>query len=286
VIPDVTADASHPPPPHPRNPQIARIARLLAIDPSQVLGLDDVPEAALRELHDQISEAYFGPGRDQFARVAGLSKVLPGAIAGKLAERFLPPQLAARAAEMLEPARARDLVGRVSVGYLADLAVALDPTRSEPVMAVVPPDRVAEVAAEMFLRGEYEAMAELAGAVSAEGLFAALAVASPHDLLELVPLLDWDEVMEQVVDATPTPQLDGVLDEIAGARRWSIGNCLIDRLSAVSFRRTVVRLAHAPTTTFERFCTAAREGLLDAAADRLVHEARVVRTAAERAEGA
>ena len=184
-----------------------------------------MPESQLRHLHDQISEAYFGPGRDQFARVAGLSRVLPGSIAGKLAERFLPPQLAARAAELLEPARARDLVGRVSVGYLADLAVALDPTRSRPVMAAVPPKRIAEVAAEMFRRGEYEAMAELAGAVPAKGLFAALAVAAAHDLLELVPLLDWDEVIEQVVDATPTPQLDGVLAEIAGGRRWSIGNC-------------------------------------------------------------
>ncbi len=286
MISDVSPAASHPQAPRPRNPQIARIARLLAIDPSQVRGLDDVPEPQLRHLHDQISEAYFGPGRDQFARVAGLSKVLPGSIAGKLAERFLPPQLAARAAELLEPARARDLVGRVSVGYLADLAVALDPTRSRPVMAAVPPERIAEVAAEMFRRGEYEAMAELAGAVPAKGLFAALAVAAAHDLLELVPLLDWDEVIEQVVDATPTPQLDGVLAEIAGARRWSIGNCLIDRLSAASFRRTVMRLAQAPASTFERFGAAADEGLLDAAAHRLVHDARLVRTAAERADTA
>ncbi len=286
MIADVGPAAPQAQPPHARNPQIARIARLLAIDASQVRGLDDVAEPALRELHDQISEAYFGPGREQFARVAGLSKVVPGAIAGKLAERFLPAQLAARAAELLEPARAGDLVGRVSVGYLADLAVALDPTRSRPVLAAVAPDRVAEVAAEMFHRGEYEAMAELAGAVTVAGLFAALAVAGPHDLLELVPLLDWDEVIEQVVDATPTAQLDGVLDEIAGARRWSIGNCLIDQLSAVSFRRTVLRLAQAPAVTFERFCAAAREGLLDPSAARLVHDARVVRTGAGRAEGA
>jgi hypothetical protein len=272
--------------PHPRNPQIGRIARLLAVDPSQVQGLDAIPEPALRELHDQISEAYFGPGRDQFARVAGLSKVLPGAIAGKLAERFLPPQLAARAAELLEPARARDLVGRVSVGYLADLAVALDPTRSRPVMAVVPPERVAQVAAEMFHRGEYEAMAELSGAVTLAGLFAALAVAGPHDLLELVPLLDWNESITAVVDQTPTDQLDGVLDEIAAARRWSIGNCLIDQLSPHSFGRAATRLAVAGMFTFERFRAAERDALLDAAACRLVQEASRQRTGTERADTA
>lgn len=268
---------------HPRSPQIARIARLLAVDPSQVVGLDDIPEPDLRALHDLISEAYFGPGRDQFARVAGLSKVLPGAIAGRLAERFLPAQLAARAAELLDPTRARDLVGHVSIGYLADLAVALDPTRSKAVLAAAPPERVAEVAAEMFRRGEYEAMAELASAVPIDGLFAALAVASPHDLLELVPLLEWDEAIERVVDRTPTGQLDGVLAEIAAGRRWSIGNCLIDQLSATSFRRAVQRLAVAPAGTYERFRAAARDGLLDAAAGRLVQEASTVRAGTERA---
>ena len=37
--------------PHPRNPQIGRIARLLAVDPSQVHGLDAVPAPQLRELY-------------------------------------------------------------------------------------------------------------------------------------------------------------------------------------------------------------------------------------------
>ncbi len=265
----------------PRSPQIGRIARLLNVDPQEIRGLDDLNDRQLRELHDMISEAYFGPGRDRFARVAGLAKVLPAALAGKLAERFLPPQLAARAAEQLDPARAHDLVERVSIGYLADLAVELDPTRSKPVIQAIPADRVADVAAEIFRRGEYAAAAEIAGAVRLDGLFAALAVARAHDLIELVPLLVWTDEIETVVDDTPAAQLDGILDEIAFADRWDDGSYLVDHLSPSARCRALERLARSPDSTFARFRDAARGGRLGDAAAQLVADAAQARAAAD-----
>jgi hypothetical protein len=193
----------------PRSPQLGRIARLMHVEPAEITGLDAIGENDLRTLHDQINESYFAEGREQFARIAALSKVLPGSVAGKLAERFLPPQLGARTAEQLEPARARDLVSKVSLRYLADLSLALDPARSRPVLQAIAPERVAEVAAELFGRQEYAAVSELAGSVTPAALAAALAEASPDDLVAVVPLLVWtDEVAAAVavaVAALPDP---------------------------------------------------------------------------------
>ena len=148
------------------SPQLARIARLVHTDIADLDDLAGIDDTDLRTLHDQIAESYFGAGRESFARVAGLSKALPGAVAGKLAQRFLPPHLAAQVAVLLEPAKARELVSKVSLPYLADLSLSLDPTRATPILQAVPAERIGEVAAELFRRGDYAAVAEFAGSVT------------------------------------------------------------------------------------------------------------------------
>jgi muconolactone delta-isomerase len=212
------------------SPQLGRIARLLGVAADDVQGLDGVPDGELRELHDLIGHAIFADQQANFVRVAGLSKVLPGAVAGKLAERFLPPTLAARIAEHLEPAKARELVGKVSVGYLADLTIALDPTRSAPVVRAIPARNVAPVARELFGRGEYAAMAEFAGTVTLEALFAALEVATARDLLTVVPLLEWNDNIDRVVAEIPPAKVDALIGEIVDKQMWDEGSYLIEHL--------------------------------------------------------
>jgi hypothetical protein len=216
--------------PHHRSPQISRIARLLAVEAIDVVGLDGIAEDDLRVLHDQIGQTLFADGQHRFARVAALSKMLPGAMAGKLAERFLPPTLAARVAELLEPAKARELVTKVSVGYLADLALVLDPTRSKPVVQAIPADRVAAVARELFDRKEYGAMAEFAGTVTLESLFAALHVSTARDLVEVVPLLVWNDNIDLVIADIPAAKIDAILSEIVAEDLWEQATYLIERL--------------------------------------------------------
>jgi len=192
-----------PAPVHAVSPQIGRIARLLHLDPSDVTGLETIPDADLRILHDQISKRMFGDAQRQFARVAALSKSIPGPLAGVLAEKFLPPVMAARVSEMLDPAKARDLIGRVSVKYLAEIALALDPVRSKPVVQQLPPEPIGKVAKELFGRKEYAAMAEFVGTVTTDALMAAFEVATPHDLLAVVPLLEWNDNLDVVVAGLP-----------------------------------------------------------------------------------
>ena len=199
----MTPDAQHPLPVHATSPQIGRIARLLGIDPAEVAGLEGIPDADLRVLHDQISKRLFGDAQRQFARVAALSKSIPGPLAGVLAERFLPPVMAARVSEMLDPAKARDLIGRVSIEYLVEIALALDPVRSKPVVQKLPPEPIGKVAKALFGRGEYAAMAEFVGTVTTEALMAAFEVATPQDLLAVVPLLEWNDNLDVVVAGLP-----------------------------------------------------------------------------------
>lgn len=262
-----------------RNPQLGRIARLVAVDPGELAGLDDIPENDLRILHDQISESYFAEGRGQFARVASLSKALPGSVAGKLAERFLPPQLAAQVAVLLEPAKARELVNTVSVPYLADLSLALDPARSTPVVQAIPADRVGEIAVELFRRSEYAAVAEFAGTVTLEALRVALGAASGRDLLEVVPLLVWNDNIDKVVDDRPAEQIDALLDEIVSARVWDQGNYVIERLGPDARARAMRRIAELSQDNIDAFRAAADEDKLGAVATAMLEQAEQLRAA-------
>ena len=189
------------------SPQIGRIARLLRLDPAEIQGLEGVSDADLRVFHDQISHTLFAEGQQRFARVAGLAKTIPGPLAGVLAEKFLPPVLAARVSENLDPNKARDLIGRVSIKYLAEIALALDPVRSKPVVQKLPPEPIGRVAKELFGRQEYATMAEFVGTVTVEALFAALNVATPHDLLAVVPLLEWNDNLDKVIAELPERQV-------------------------------------------------------------------------------
>ena len=177
-------------------------------------GLAAVPDDDLKVLHDQIGARLIADKRRRFARVAGLSQTIPGPIAGKLAEKFLSPAGAALAAELLEPAKARDLVGRISLQYLGDLAIAIDPVRAQDVVRAIPAARVGEVARELFGRKEYAAMAEFANSVEVEALFASLGAATPHDLLAVVPLLTWNDNLDHVIAELPDEQIAQIVTDL------------------------------------------------------------------------
>lgn len=198
-------------------PALEAIARVLGIEASELHGLESVSDDDLKVLHAQIAGRLAADKRRRFARVAGLSQTIPGPIAGRLAEKFLPPAGAALAAELLEPAKARDLVDRVSVRFLGDLAVALDPVRAQDVIRAIPSARVAEVARELFSRNEYAAMARFADSVEVDALFATLGVAAPHDLLAVVPLLTWNDNLDRVIAELPERQIQQIAAELDAA---------------------------------------------------------------------
>jgi hypothetical protein len=247
---------------------MVRLARLLAIEPGELQGLDEVPADDVRALHDLISESYFAAGREQFSRVAGLSRTLPSAVAGKLAERFLPPVFGARTAEMLEPDKAADLVTRLSIRYLADLSLALDPTRSRPVVRAIPASRVGEVAAELFRRREHVAMAEFAATVTPQALAAAIEAADGRDLLEVIALITWNDEIEMVFKRLPGVKVDAILAEVIDGGRWEEGNDVLDRLPAAARAR-----ASVCGERLERLRDAARAGLVGVAGTEILERA-------------
>ncbi len=256
------------------SPQIGRIARLLRLAPDQVQGLDGVPEADLRLLHDQISKALFGDAQQRFARIAGLSKTIPGPVAGVLAEKFLPPVMAARTSEMLDPAKARDLIGRVSITYLAEIALVLDPVKSRPVVQKLPPGPIGKVAKELFGRKEYATMAEFVGTVTVEALFAALDAATPHDLLAVVPLLEWNDNLDKVIAALPHRQVTEIAEGLTPVELADLALALDpSRMGPIVAAVPVETVAGIARALFERKEYAAMAAFVQVVTPEMLHAA-------------
>jgi len=229
-----------------RRLQVGRIARLLGVAPDDVTGLDGVPVEDLRTLHAQMTEALFGDARAGFAKIAGLTALLPTAVTALLAERFVPPEMAARVCEALPPEAGRDLVARLSVSYLAAVAVLLDPVRARPVVSAMTPDRVVEVTLVLFARGEHPVTADLVNAVSAEALAACLAAAEPYDVLAVAPYLEWGPALDAAVAGLPDDRAGALAAELTPAE-------LADLAVSVGPERLAPVLAHLDETAYAAY---------------------------------
>lgn len=165
--------------------ETTKLAHLLDTDPERFAALDAVPVEDLRVLHEQVTEALFAADRDRFAGIAKLTGMIPVPIAAKVARLALPPRIAARASELLDPARANELAGRLPVGYLADVATCMDPRRGREVVAGLDVARVAEVTAELAARREFVPMGSFVGHLPPDALRAAVGVLDGEALLRV-----------------------------------------------------------------------------------------------------
>ncbi|MFL6109633.1 MAG: hypothetical protein ACJ72L_21920, partial [Marmoricola sp.] len=153
---------------------------------------------------------------------------------------------------------------------LADLAMALDPIRMGPIVAAVPVETVEGIAQALFERREYAGMARFVGVVTEEMLHAALGVASGADLLAVVPLLEWNDRIDAVVDTLPDETLDALFAEIAGGTDWEAAKAAFERLSPVAQRRLFARLERLSEANRTVIRSAAEAGELGPAAAALI----------------
>jgi Mg/Co/Ni transporter MgtE len=166
----------------------------------------------------------------------------------------------------LEPTQVEAIVAELDATELADLAIVLDPGRMGPIVSAVPAATVEGIAEVLFGRREYAGMARFVGVVTEPMLHAALGVASAQGLLAVVPLLEWNERIDAVVDALPDATLDGLFAEIADSLDWDAAKVAFERLSSTAQERLFARFDRLSAANQKVIRTAADAGELGPAA--------------------
>jgi hypothetical protein len=243
--------------------ELRKLAHTLDVPPERLAMIADVPAADLRVLRQQVGEALFQAARPALLRVAALSKAVPIALAAKLSQAVLPPLLAARTAELLEPHRAAQLVVRLPPAYLADVSRHMDAARAPEVVAAIPATRVAEVAAELARREEWIVIGSFVAQVTAEALAASVARLSGEHLLRTGFVLDDVTRLDEIGGLLSDPQIDELLAAAASLGLWTELAELLGNLSAARIARLAERYANLDPSVRSAFEAAADAGDLD-----------------------
>jgi hypothetical protein len=236
--------------------ELRKLAHALDVAPERLSMVETLPAADLRTLRKQVGEALFRADRHYFARVAALSKAVPVAVAAKLTEVVLPPLIAARTAELLEPRRAAELVGRISEKYLADVSAFMDASRAPEVVAAIPPARVAAVGVELARRKEWIVIGAFVAQVTPEALAASVARFDGEQLLRVGFVLDDVSRLDDIGGLLSDTQIDQLLAAAASAALWTELQELLANLAPERIARLAARYAAASESVRVAFASA------------------------------
>ena len=229
--------------------ELRKLAHQLGVEPGRLDFLERVPVDDLRTLRAQIGDYLFETDKHHFTKVAAISRLVPAAIAAKVTEFALTPLIAARTAELLEPHRAAEMVGRLSDGYLADVSAAMDPSRAPEVISRIPPEHVSKVGAELARRGEWVVMGAFVSVVSDPALEAAVADLDGEQLLRVGYVLDDLDRMDDIIAVLSDDQLDGMLTAAVEHELWAELDGVLTSLSGTQATRIAGRYAAASAQT-------------------------------------
>ncbi|MFE6923828.1 hypothetical protein ACFVAV_22575 [Nocardia sp. NPDC057663] len=207
--------------------EIAKLARVLGVDPAELEFLTTQSPSAIKAFRDQVSDEMSGRDVLRMQRVAAAVKLVPKPVAALVAEKALGPALAAAVAGAVEPARAVAIAESLSPKFLADATVLLDPKRAAEVIARVPDAMAAEVARELIERGDYLTMGRLAGAMPDSVLWAALPQAADRDILQVGLHLEDSSQAERLLNMV-TDRVPGMVTAMYAEEKWADAISLLD----------------------------------------------------------
>ena len=226
--------------------ELAKLAHQLGVGVDEVAFLEAVPADDLRALRTAVGEALFQADKHHFARMVALAKSVPVPLAAKITALALPPLLSARAAELFEPAKAAELVGRLPIEYLTDVSCAMDPGRSPEVVAAMPPDTVCAVGHRLAERRAWVVMGAFVSYVSASALVTTVRALTGEQLLHVGYVLDDLSRVGEISNALGDDQLDDLLAAAVEHALWAELDQLLGALDATQGERLAGRFDAAP----------------------------------------
>jgi hypothetical protein len=219
--------------------EVERLARLLRCTTRDVDFLCRFSAVEVRALRLAVFARLHADHLTTYSRIASASRLLPMKVTAPLAERMLPPRVSAGVVGALSPEQGAAMSTRMSVDYVADVAMHLDPALAEPLLARLPAEVILRVADVLRAREDYDTMAEIVIALPDEHVEAVIDAIEDAETLVQVALRVTDrDALQSLAETIPEERLR---DMVGWARRraglWPELLALLGRLPAAQRRR-------------------------------------------------
>jgi hypothetical protein len=190
------------------DPEVLKIARLLRVEPEELAYLDGVDEEALRELHDQIIERLFSAGQGLFDKLAAAARIVPSPVAASLSQRAFGPLLTARMASTVDRSAAVAVAKRLPPEFLADVAAEMDPRRAPEVIAELPADLIRAASLELADREDYVTMGRFVAHLSPQVLLDTMTALDDEALVRIAVVADDFDYIAEVLKDLPDERVE------------------------------------------------------------------------------
>jgi hypothetical protein len=244
--------------------EILKLARLLGTEPERLDYLERVDPEELRRLREQVTDVLFSANLGLLQRMATASRLLPGTVLARIAERTFGPLLCARIAGLVDVARGVDVAKRLSPAFLADVAVELDPRRASQIITRIPAPTVVAVARELVEREDWITIGRFVGHLPDGTVAESLEVIHDAALLQIAFVLDNKARVDDMLALLPERRLDGVLGTAAEHDLWPAALDLLAYVAEPRLARLLGSLDRLPDSARAEAVRHARElGVLD-----------------------
>ncbi|MEW2566423.1 hypothetical protein [Streptomyces sp. NPDC047070] len=197
-----------------------KLARLLDVEPQRLAFLEELPADDVRLFREHAVAALFGEDPVLLDRIAGMTKLLPAAVAAGIAQKALGPRLAAALAGRLEPARAADIIDRLPVDFTARCCHHVDPRRIAGIMGRLDDDIVVRIALVLAERGDHLTMGRFVGHLRDSALKSILPQLAETTLLRTGFVIDHPERLGHIVELLDDQRISAVIAAAAEHELW------------------------------------------------------------------
>jgi len=196
--------------------EIIKLARELALEPGDLDFLEGAERDDVHRLRVAIEDALDGRNRGIYRRIEASSRLLPPAIAVRIARASFPPLIVGRVSEEIPADRSPKFLEHMPMSYMGELLVHMNPRRMVATIQAMPATQMAPMIKELEKRGEYVTMGRFLGVLADAQIPKVLAVIDDGRTLLLAGFHTEDPArLDNVVLALSDTQVAAIREAVA-----------------------------------------------------------------------
>lgn len=224
---------------------LAKLARVLEVEPSEVDFLAHLPVETLRDLRWEISDGLNAADARRLNGVMAASKLVPIGVAATIGERWFGPVLCARLVGLVDPKRGGQYAKHLSVDFMADITARTDPRAVGGLVHELDLRAMQRIAATLLERGDHLTLSHFVGHLPPDVVAAILdAIDDNAAVVRIARYVEDLSHLDPVVERIPDDRIVDLVRAVASADLWADGLHLFSQLGDVQITRiarTIIR---------------------------------------------